>query len=301
MSEVSGAADQPLGRARGFPSAPPPLSAAADITGWRSWWGAVTGLARQTWRPGGRLLLAWAVLPALPTAGIIAVVAVAFEGAAGRTPLLGRTFPWEVLLIPAVLLVPFVIAGGYLVARAWTGAAWVTALRAAGLSDDQYGVMSRARRPGLLWMAYLIGVAVLCLVAAIVGGLMTNDMLVRTILTSVGPLGLLAPLILLAPGQLYADHPRTGGQAQAGQAQAGHAQAGQAPDRRQAGRRLTGLVIAVLAYQIAVGAALSPLVNAARVLGVLGVLIAFILSIPATLLLAAAGHITYAPRRNPPA
>jgi hypothetical protein len=291
MSEVSGAADQPLGRARGFPSAPPPLSAAADITGWRSWWGAVTGLARQTWRPGGRLLLAWAVLPALPTAGIIAVVAVAFEGAAGRTPLLGRTFPWEVLLIPAVLLVPFVIAGGYLVARAWTGAAWVTALRAAGLSDDQYGVMSRARRPGLLWMAYLIGVAVLCLVAAIVGGLMTNDMLVRTILTSVGPLGLLAPLILLAPGQLYADRPRT----------ADHAQAGQAPDRRQAGRRLTGLVIAVLAYQIAVGAALSPLVDEARVLGVLGVLIAFILSIPATLLLAAAGHITYAPRRNPPA
>jgi hypothetical protein len=285
MSEVSGAADQPLGRARGFPSAPPSLSAAADITGWRSWWGAVTGLARQTWRPGGRLLLAWAVLSALPTAGIIAVVAVAFEGAAGRTPLLGRTFPWEVLLIPAVLLVPFVIAGGYLVARAWTGAAWVTALRAAGLSDDQYGVMSRARRPGLLWMAYLIGVAVLCLVAAIVGGLMTNDMLVRTILTSVGPLGLLAPLILLAPGQLYA----------------GQAQAGQAPDRRQTGRRLTGLVIAVLAYQIAVGAALSPLVNAARVLGVLGVLIAFILSIPATLLLAAAGHITYAPWRNPPA
>jgi hypothetical protein len=292
MPEVSGAADQP----RGFPPALPPLPplpAAAGITGWRSWWEAAIGLAWKTWRAGGVLPLAWTVLTALPAAGIIACVAVTSENAAGHSALTNRTFPWQVLLIPVVLLVPFVIAGGYVVARAWTGAAWVTALRAAGLPESTSadasgvrgpGVMNYARRCGLLWAAYLAGVAVLCVVAAIAGDRMTNDMLVRTTLTSVGPLGLLGPLILLVPGQLYAGRPKT---------------AGPGPGRRAAAWRLTALVIAVLAYELAVGAALSPMVNAARVLGLLGVLIAFTLSLPATLLLAAAGQITYATRHTP--
>ena len=126
MPEVSGAADQP----RGFPSALPPLPAAAGITGWRSWWDTTIGLG----------------LPESTSA----------DGSGVRGP----------------------------------------------------GAMNHARRCGLLWAGYL-------------------------------------------------------------------------------------------AYELAVGAALSPMVNAARVLGLLGVLIALTLSLPATLLLAAAGQITYATRHTP--
>jgi hypothetical protein len=115
---------------------------------------------------------------------------------------------------------------------------------------------------------------------------MTNDHLVRAVVVSVGPLGLLGPAILLAPARIYAGHAK--------------------PPGRPAGRlaapgRLGALIAAVLVYQLVVGVALSPLVNMARLPGVLGVLLAFLLSIPSTLLLAAAGQVNYAARYAPDA
>jgi hypothetical protein len=146
MSDISGGRIIRSGEFAASRPPPPPLSAAADITGWRSWWDAVVGLAWKTWRPGG-MLLAWAVLPALPAAGIIASVAVAFEAAAGRSPLIGNTLPWQFLLIPAVVLVPFVIAGGYVVARAWTGAAWAAVDGVPGGGGSPVHDRSYRRRP----------------------------------------------------------------------------------------------------------------------------------------------------------
>jgi hypothetical protein len=264
---------------------------AAGISGWRSWWGAVARLTALTWRQGAAQLV-FGVLAAWPAAGIIVMVAVYFEARVGRSPAAGgKMFGPGVLLIPVVLLVPFVIAGGYVVARAWTAAAWVSALRAAGLPADPAdgsGAWSGARRCAVVWGAYLAGVAVLCVIAGWAGDSMTNDTLVRTTLTSVGPLGLLTPLILLAPGQLRAGRPGA-----AGPARNGHARQ---PGRDRPGWRLSVLVIAVLACQLAIGVGLSPMVNAARLVGVVAVLIGFILSIPAAVLLAAAGQVTFAER-----
>ena len=274
------AAAGPPGRAGGRLPVPPLVQVVGGGPGLRSWWVAVSILWRRSQRSAAGLL-AWTVLGALPAAGVIALVAQAFEQRGGHAyP--RNSLGWGVGLIFAVPLLPLVIAGGYLIARAWMGAAWVTALRAAGQPAHPGQAMAAGRRRSLpLWAAYLGGVAVLCLVAGLAGDLLANDQMVRSVLVSVGPLGLLGALVLLAPSRIYAGQATSSSRAAA----------------RPAGRgRLTGLAVVVLACQLAIGVALSPLVDLARLPGVLGVLVAFALSVPCTLLLAAAGQASYAAR-----
>jgi hypothetical protein len=233
-------------------------------------------------RPAGGLLLAWTVLPALPAAGTITLVAQAFEQRAGHANP-GNSLGWGAGLIFAAFLLPLVVAGGYLIARGWSGVAVVTALRAAGeparAADGVAG--GRGGRCLRLWAAYLAGVVVLCVIAALAGDLMVNDHLVKAVAVSVGPLGLLSPVIVLAPARIHAGRARP---------------SGRAANRSADSARLGAVIAGVLAFQLVVGIAASPLVDAGRVAGVLGVLLAFLLSIPSTLLLAAAGHASYAAR-----
>jgi hypothetical protein len=281
MTAVSGSAAEPSGRAETLPPVPP-LVKVDDTRGWWSWWTRVAVLSGRARRPAGGLLLTWTVLPALPAAGTIALVAQAFEQRVGRANP-GNSLGWGAGLIFAAVLLPVVIAGGYLIARGWTGVAVVTAFRAAGeptrAADGVAG--GRGGRCLRLWAGYVAGIAVMCAIAALAGDLMTNDHLVKAVLVSVGPLGLLSPVIVLAPARIYAASARPSGQAARG-----------AADRA----RLGAVIVGVLAYQLVVGIAVSPLVDAARAAGVLGVLLAFLLSIPSTLLLAAAGHASYAAR-----
>jgi hypothetical protein len=282
MSAIPGdAAAGPHDQAGGLPAVPP-LVEVAGGPGWRSWWVAVAIVWGRSQRPAAALL-GWTVLGALPAAGVIALVAQAFEQRVGRGDP-QNSLGWGLGLILAVFLMPLVIAGGYLIARAWMGAAWITALRAAGQPGHPGQAMAAGRRgSAALWAAYLGGVIVLCLLAGLAGDLLANDRLVRALLVSVGPLGLLAPLVLLAPSRIYAA---------AGQARRpGHAAA--RPARR---RWLATLAAVALASQLAVGLVLSPLVDMARLPGTVGVLVAFALSIPCTLLLTAGGQASYAAR-----
>jgi hypothetical protein len=240
----------------------------------RSWWAQVADVTARSWRETGKLLLAGAVLPALPTAGIIASVAVSAQIWADRD---NTRLLWAVPLIFAGLLLPLVIAGGNIVARSWAGVAWLVAAQAGGQPANwRAGFEADRAASRRIWAAYLAGVGCLLVIVTVAANVMTDDTLVRTIATSVGPAGLLGPLILLAPAN--------GGEA-----------AG--PARRRARRtgRLLLLVVAVLAVQLVIGAALSPLVNTARLPGVAGVITALLLAIPSALVLAAAGQASYPP------
>jgi hypothetical protein len=279
MSAIPGDAAGSYDREGSLPQVPPLAEVDGGAPGWRSWCVSVASLWGRSQRSAAGLL-AWTVLAALPAAGVIALVAQAFEQRTGHANP-QNSLGWGAGLVLATLLLPLVIAGGYLIARAWMGAAWTTALCAARRSAHPGQAMAAGRRrSGALWAAYLGGVAVLCLAAGLAGDLLANDQMVRALLVSEGPLGLLGPLVLLAPSRIYAGRATASGQAAR-------------PARRA---QLAALTVVVLACQLGIGVALSPLVDLARVPGTLGILIAFALSIPSTLLLTAAGQVSYATR-----
>lgn len=272
MAEIPGSYAEPY-RDRGrVPPVPPLADLSGSVAGSRPWAGAVATLVRRSAK-SAVWLLCWAVLPAGPAAGVIAVVASAFEDRGGHGAY--NSLPWDlglVLMLP--WLVPLMIAGGYLVARVWAGAAWVVASRAAGRPVSAKDGMRGGKRTGLLWAAYVAGVAVLCVIAGLADDIMANAHLVRDVLISVGPLGLTGLAAFFAPGQLYAEAARR--------------------TRHASPVWPTVTVCAVLTYQVLVGLAVSPMIDAARAPAVCGVLLAFLLSVPGTLVLAAASHISYA-------
>jgi hypothetical protein len=276
MAEMSDSYGEPHPGSGYVRPVPPLADLPGDVTGARSWAGAVAALVRRSAKPAGSLLC-WAVLPALPAAGTAAVVAQAFAGRGGHCCDGSGSLGWGLgLLLFLPLLVPLTIAGGYLVARDWAGTAWVVASRAAGrtvsASEGMGGGKSSSR---LLWVLYVAGVVAVCVLAGLAGDLMTNYRLVCDVLITAGPLGLTGLAVTAAPGLLYADHTRR--------------------VRRAWPAGLWVTVCLVLAYQVLVGLAVSPLLDAARVpLTVIGVLLAFLLSVPGTLVLAAASHVSYA-------
>jgi hypothetical protein len=163
----------------------------------RFWWAQVVSATARSWHEAGKLLLAGAVLPALPAAGIIASVAVSAQIWADRD---NTRQLWAVPLIFAGLLLPLVIAGGNIVARSWAGTAWLVAAQAGGQPASWRAGFEAGRYASRrVWAAYLIGVGCLLVIVTVAANVMTDDTLVRTIATSVGPAGLLGPLILLAP------------------------------------------------------------------------------------------------------
>jgi hypothetical protein len=228
------------------------------------------------WQQAGGLLLIGTVLPAAPVAVIIALVATTAEILSGHSE---TRMPYGFPLIGAALLLPLLVLAGYLIALSWTGTAWVTAMRAAGQPTDiETGFSAGRRSCRMLWAVYLAGAVCLLVIVAVAADVMSDDRLVRAVAICVGPMGLLAPVIVLAPARIYGHRARAAGTARA-------------PDRATAISGLGLLVIVVLAYQLAVGVVLSSAVSSGGLTGTLTVALAFLLS---TLLLAAAGQVTYA-------
>jgi hypothetical protein len=218
----------------------------------REWAGAVVALALRSARPAGARLI-WTVPAALPAAALIGGTAAGIGEYAGHCCQSGAGGPGLALaiLVYGPVVLPMVIGGGYLIACLWASALGVTG-----------GQDSRCRH--LLWAAYLIAVIVMVAAAGGAAYLMTNDGLVRDVLITAGPLGLPSLAVLLAPGRV--------------------------PARPARGKLLvTAGVVAV--YQIAIGLAVSSMINAAHGTAVIGLVLALALSVPGTLVLIAASQV----------
>jgi hypothetical protein len=175
------------------------------LESWRGWAGDLSMVLRRSWRAITAVLLVTMVLPVLPVSGLIAVgVAV---GAA--LSLNGQDSGIIVALaaVTAPFLVALVVGCTLVVARGWTGAVWAAASAAsgksAGVSDALH--LSR-RRSGRLWGCYLAGVAVLAGGAFLAGHAAPQAFAVPDLLVLAGPAGLLAPVLCFAPAAAWRHH-----------------------------------------------------------------------------------------------
>jgi hypothetical protein len=269
------------------------------LEGWRGWAGDVALVLRRSWRAMAAIMLVTMMLPVLPLAGLIADGATA--GAAispdGKGPL--------GLLVAAVLFAPVLLvlaAGcGLLVARGWTGAVRAAASagtgRQAGLSDALRWSRRRSRRLG---GSYLVGVAVLAGAAFFAGYLAPGAHTVPDLLVLAGPAGLLAPLLSFAPAAAWRRRTAGAGEppaADGAPAAAGH-RASLAPLAFVLAVVVSGEVTAALTLSWLMTSA-SPSATGVGLEGINGpaaAIIASMVALPGSVLLAAASSVSYARR-----
>jgi hypothetical protein len=266
MSATSGSWNEPV--------LPPLVTIVGAAGDGRSWMAAVTTLIKSSWRTAGPLIAASAVA-ALPAAGAIGLTARAFEARSGHC-CTGQTQPVGIALTVVLggpVLLALVVTGGYWIARWWTEATWVIAAIAADKPqnyDSGYSAAKRSRYA--LWRAYLAGVAVLCVLAGYAGDVLTNDHLVRDFLITVGPLGLMAPLMIFVPRWIYATSART---------------------VRGARHRYLRMTCLTVVFELVAGVASALLVNAGGILILAGAVLAFVLTVSSVFVLSAASYVTY--------
>jgi hypothetical protein len=175
-----------------------PLRRGTAEEGWRGWAGDVAVVLRHSWRVIAAILLVTMVLPLLPLSGLIAVgVAV---GAAISPHGKGSLAVLVLAVLAAPVLLVLAVGCGLVVASGWTGAVWAAASagsgRTAGLSD---ALRRSGRRSRLLGGSYLAGVAVLADAAFLAGYVAPGAFTVPDLLVLAGPAGLLAPVLSFAP------------------------------------------------------------------------------------------------------
>lgn len=244
--------------------------------------GRLRRLVRHSWpsaRPLYTVLAVGTVLPALPVAAEISLFGIAFAqrvGHGGNAKLIG----WQGNLVLAALLIPVLAGCTYLIARSWNAAAWLAAESSADRTAPWWRGFSAGHRYRVLWLRYLAGVCLLCLIAGLIADLTPHYRLPLAILVSVGPLGLLSPLMLFASAQVS----RRG---QSGGAATEHASAADLRD----------VVLVILTFHILVGAALAPAILSPGSWQVAaGLLLAFVLAVPATAIIAIIGNSHYLDR-----
>ncbi len=236
-------------------------------------------LVRHSWpstRPLYTVLVIGTVLPALAAAAEISLFGIAFAqrvGRGGDAKLIG----WQGNLVLAAVLIPVLAGCAYLIARSWTAAAWLAAKSSVGHTVPWHRGFSAGARSWVLWLRYLAGVCSLCLIAALIADLTPDYRLPLAILVSVGPLGLLSPLLLFASAQVSGGGPASG-----------------AATEQTRMVDLRRLVLVILIFHILVGAALAPaILSAGSWQVVAGLLVAFLLAVPTAVIITSIGNSHY--------
>jgi len=244
--------------------------------------GRLGRLVRHSWPsapPLYTVLAVGTVLPALPAAAEISLFGIAFAqrvGRGGNAKLIG----WQGNLVLAALLIPVLAVCAYLIARAWTAAAWLAAESSADHTVPWWRGLSAGYRSWAIWLRYLVGVCFLCLIAGSIADLTPDYRLPLAILISAGPLGLLSPLMLFASAQVS----RCGRVDGAATEQVSTAD-------------LRGVVLVILIFHILVGAALAPAILSPGSWQVAaGLLAAFVLAVPTAVIIAVIGNSHYLDR-----
>ena len=274
-----------------------PLRPGTAGEGWRGWAGDVAVVVRRGWWAIAAVLLVTMVLPVLLLSGLIA------DGVTAGAAISPNGKGWFGLLAAAVLVAPVLlvlaVGCGLVVARGWTGAVWAAASagsgRPAGIGD---ALRWSRRRSGLLWASYLAGVAVLAGWAFLAGYAAPGASTVPDLLVLAGPAGLLAPVLCFAPAAAWLRRAPGAGEAPA--ADGGPAVTG----RRACLAPLACVLAVVVSCEVAAALALSWLMTSASEpgtgVGINGIngpaaaVIASLVAVPGSVLLAAASSVSYA-------
>jgi hypothetical protein len=241
-------------------------------------------------------LLVTMLLPVLPLSGLIA------DGVAAGAAISPHSKGPLGLLVVAVLFSPVLLVlavpCGLVVARGWTGAVWAAASagsgRPAGIGD---ALRWSGRRSRLLGGSYLAGVAVLAGGAFLAGYAAPQAFTVPDLLVLAGPAGLLALVLSFAPA---AWRRRAPGAGEPPAADGGPAATG----RRACLAPMAFVLAVVVGGEVAAALALSWLMTSASpsatgaglegINGPAAALIASLVALPGSVLLAAASSVSYA-------
>jgi hypothetical protein len=274
-----------------------PLRPGTAEEGWRGWAGDVALVLRRSWRAIAAIMLVTMLLPVLPLSGLIA------DGVAAGAAISPHSKGPLGLLLVAVLFSPVLLvlaAGcGLVVARGWTGAVRAAASagsgRPAGIGD---ALRWSGRRGGLLGGSYLAGVAVLAGAAFLAGYAAPQAFTVPDLLVLAGPAGLLAPVLSFAPAAAWRRREPGAGEPPA--ADGAPAAAG----RRACLAPMAFVLAVVVGCEVAAALALSWLMTSASpsatgaglegINGPAAALIASLVALPGSVLLAAASSVSYA-------
>ena len=261
------------------------------VEGWRGWAGEVGVVVRRSWRVIAEVLLVTMVLPLLPLSGLIADGATVGAASSSNGKDSGTMLAVGLLVAPALLALA--VGCGLVVARGWTAAVWAAASagsgRPPGLRDALRWSKHRSRR---LWARYMIGVAGLVGAALLSGSEAPQASTVPALLALAGPAGLAPVLCFASPVACGGHAPGAGGPPAAGPAVTGA--------WRCACLAPMAFALAVIVGCEAVAAlVLSWLMNPASpgdpsISAPAAALIASLIVLPGSLLLAAASSVSYA-------
>jgi hypothetical protein len=180
--------------------APPgdlPLRPGTALEGWRGWAGDAAVVLRRRWRAITAIMLVTMLLLSLLIADGVAMGAAISPHGKGPLGLLVVTG----FLAPVLLALA---AGcGLLVARGWTGVVLAAASARSGKPAEWRGTPRGAHPGRLLWGSYLIGLAVLAGATFLAGYAAPGAPTVPDVLVLAGPTGLLALVLCFAPAAAW--------------------------------------------------------------------------------------------------
>jgi hypothetical protein len=248
------------------------------------WADDVAVVLRRRWRVMAAIIGVTMLLPALPLSGLIADAAAmgASFSPHGKGPL--------GLLVVTVLLTPVLLAVaagcGLIVARGWTAAVRAAASARSGEPVDWQGALRGTAPRPRLWRSYLTGLVVLSGAAFIAGYLAPGAVAVPDLLVLAGPVGLLAPVLCFALDPAEADASLAD------------------TDQHALHTPMIFALAVVVGGEIVVALALSWLlasaspgatgVGLAGINGPAAVVVAILVALPGSVLLAAASSVSYA-------
>ena len=270
-----------------------PLKSGLVLEDWRAWGGDVVVALRSSWRTIAVIMLVTMALPILPLAGLIA------DGDAVGAAIRLNGQDTVIVLTAAALLTPALLAlavwCALVVARGWTSAAWAAASAATGSRASARDALRWSRRRSrLLGGSYLVGLAVLVGTAFLAGYLAPRVSAVPDLLVLAGPAGLLAPVLIFAPAAAW--RRRAPGTGEPSTAEGG--------DGRRVPLAPVAFVLAVVVgCEVAAALALSWLLTSASpastgvglegINGPAAAVIASLIALPGSVLLAAATSVSY--------
>ncbi len=178
-----------------------PFLPGTALGGWYGWASDVVVVLRLHWGVMAAMMLVTMLLPVLPLSGLIAdgVAMGASISPHGKGPL--------GLLVVAVLVAPVLLAVaagcGLVVARGWTGVVRAAVSARSGMAAGWRDTLRVAYPGRQLWGSYMIGLVVLAGAAFLAGYVAPGAPTVPDLLVLAGPAGLLAPVLCFAPAAAW--------------------------------------------------------------------------------------------------
>jgi hypothetical protein len=258
---------------------------------WHVWAGEFAVVLRSGWRTIALIMLFTMALPALPLAGLIADSVTVGAAISVNGQETASVLAAAALLTPALLVLAVWCA--LLVARGWISAALAAADSRASVRDALRWGRSRSRLPGGSYLAVL---AVLVGTAFLAGYLSPRVPVVPDLLVLAGPAGLLAPVLIFATA-------RACSRKALGTGEPPKAEGGATDGRRRVRLAPVSFVAAVVvSFEVAAALVLSWLLTSASpsatgvglegISGPVAAVIASLIALPGSVLLAAASAVS---------